>query len=339
MENNDDNNIPVIAPENFSENPITTNGAGVAVETPIDEKTVFEEKISEFEKQKKEIEEQDKKLLAALDEVLEKHSQEFQKAQRVPPPIEKTRRIARSFAKKGVGIVSLGLILIFLGVVMIGCLFSSKPDFLLPLKLSPICAVLIGIELLFNQVSTRGNFRVNFPSVIISAVLVVGCCVMSVVLNKNYNKEKYEYNNRSVAAEIYDQSYRELRYVADIESLEVTVDLNPDGTGKDQGIEMLSYDDIVNIKVDFAGVIETPSKFAENCKKIIDGYRFMGIPVTNFYFENESSLHTFTLSVEGKFAQEFTESELVGEVKHIYMKNMDYIDDIKDFKDPYDSEE
>ncbi len=273
------------------------------------------------------IEEQDKKLLAALDEALERRSV---KVDVKPQP--KVGKIAKGVAKKGVGFVSLAFTLILMGIVMIVCLFSPAHDFSLPLKLSPLCAVFIGLEILANHMLTHGHFRINIPSMAISALLVAGCCIMCVSLGNNMDEKKEEYNNRSVSAEIYDMSYRELRHVADIASLEVEVDLDPYGSGAKNGLEALSSDDIVNINVRFAGVIKTPREFASNCKKIIDGYRIMGISVTNFHFVNESALHSFKLDVEGRFAQDFSESRLLENVVHIYLDNMQYIEDLEDIE-------
>lgn len=271
------------------------------------------------------IEEQDKKLLAALDEALERRSV---KVDVKPQP--KVQKIASSVAKKGVGFVSLALTLMLMGIVMLVCLFSPAHDFTLLLKLAPLCAVFIGLEILANHMLTHGHFRINILSMAISALLVAGCCIMCVSLNKDMDEKKEEYNNRSVAAEIYDMSYRELRHVADIASLEVEVDLNPGGSGAKKGPESLSADDIVNIEVRFAGVITTPKEFASNCKKIIDGYRIMGISVTNFFFVNESALHSFKLNVEGRFAQDYSESRLLENVVHIYLNNMQFIEDLED---------
>ncbi len=303
---------------------------GVATETPAvpdaDSAVDYDEKAAEINERQRFIEEQDKKLLAALDEVLDRRSVKFD-----VQPQPKVQKIAKNAAKKGIGFVSLALTLIFLGVIMICCLFSPSHDFSLPLKLSPLCAVFIGLEILANQMLTRGRFRINIPSIIISALLVVGCCVMCVTLNNSSNKQKEAYNNRSVAGQIYDISYRELRHTVDIAELEINVDLNPDGSGKYKGLDALSADDYVDIKVSFAGVIKTPKEFAANCKKVIDGYRFMGISVTNFYFINESALHSYKLNVEGRFAQDQSESELLKSVNHIYLDNMQYIEDMGDY--------
>lgn len=309
------------------ENKKLDESGGAVTQTAPEESAVdYDEKAAELNDRQRFIEEQDQKLLAALDEVLDRRSVKIQ-----VDPEPKVQKIAKGVAKKGVGFVSLALTLMFLGIVMICALFSPSHDFTLPLKLSPLCAVFVGLEILANQMLTRGRFRINIPSIIITAALVVGCCIMCVSLNKNSTQQKREYNNRTVAAQIYDMSYRELRHTVNIDSLEVDVDLNPDGTGALKGFEALSADDEVNIKVRFAGVIRTPQEFAASCKKVIDGYRFMGIGVMNFYFVNESPLHSFKLNVEGKFAQDKTESELIKEVDHIYLDNIPYVEDLEDY--------
>lgn len=276
------------------------------------------------------IEERENKLLAALDEVLEKRSRQFEQPPMVVPE-PKVQKIAKGIANKGVGFVSLGLILIFLGIVMICLLFSKSPDYSIPLKLSPVCAILIGVEILCNHMTKHGRFKINYPSIIISALLAAGCCVVSIMYGNAVTKRREEYTNRSIGAEIYDLSYRELRYSVDIESLDVEVDMNPDASRVIEGPKSLSTEDIVNIKVKFAGVINTPKDFAVKCKKVIDGYRFMGISVTNFYFENESSLHSYKLSVEGKYAQDYSEDRLMEKVSHIYLDNMNYFEDLSDY--------
>lgn len=277
------------------------------------------------------LDERETRFLDALDEALEKRN--GKRVRTVVAPEPKVQKIAKGIAKKGVGFISLGLILIFLGIVMICCLFSKSPNYLLPLKLSPVCAILIGVEILCNYLMTRGRFKINYVSIVISVLLVAGCCAVTISIGNSANKRREDYTNRSIAAEIYDISYDELRYVADIEELTVEVDMNPDATRVIKGPESLSTEDRVDIKVRFAGVIQTPREFAANCKKIIDGYRFMGISVTNFYFENESQLHSYKLNVEGKYAQDYSESRLTEKVSHIYLDDMNYFEDLKDYVD------
>ncbi len=276
-----------------------------------------------------EMDARDKEFLAALDKVLEKSGARTQTVRREPEP--KVERFAMGMVKKGVGMISLAIVLVMMGVVLVCCLFSSTPDFLLPLKLSPIAAVLLGLELLVGYMTGGKRFRVHIPSIIILTLIVVGCCVMATVMNNSYNATKTEYNNRSVAAEIYESSYKELKYVADISELEVKVDLNPDGSGAQKGMSSLGTDDFVTINVILAGSYENPAAFAKECKGIIDGYRFLGIPITDYHFVNEGRLHRYSLDVQGKFIQDYSESRLTELVDHVYLEDYDYIEDLEDF--------
>ncbi len=274
------------------------------------------------------IDPRDRQFLAALGKVLEHQNRTHEKADE--PALE---RFAFGVVRKGVGVISLALILVLMGVVLICCLFSPTPDYLLPAKLAPIAAILVGLEILVHYFTSGKHFRVHIPSICISAALVVGCCIMAASMNKSYSATKTEYNNRSVASQIYDSSYNELRYVADIASLDVTVDLNPDGTGMEKGLEALSTDDIVKVDVVLDGSYSTPREFADECKSIIDGYRILGIPVTEFTFSSTSRFNSFNLTVEGKFAQDFSEAKLAEQVSHIYVEDYDYLDDLEDYED------
>lgn len=279
-------------------------------------------------KREREIAQQDKKLLEALDEVLENHAK---RRKSTPPP--KFKQVGNSVAKNGIGFLSLSLVLIFLGVMLLYTLFSPKHDFLFFLKLAPICLVLIGLEIFFNHLFTRGNIKIHIPSILISALLVVICCIMCLAFNKTFSEKNNDYNNRSMEAEIYDVSYKELKGKADIAKLEVKVDLNPDNVEKINSITSLSTDDYVDITITLSGIIDTPKDFAAACKSIIDTYKNMEINVTNFYFINESTLHTYNLKVEGKFAQDSTADELEQLVSHILIRDMDYLQDLDDLTD------
>ncbi len=301
--------------------------------TPEAPATVKEDQNSDQLQQEREA--QDNKLLEELDKVLAKHQARTQITRPVEQP--KLRRVTQTVTKNGVGFVSLGLVLIFLGVMLLYCLFSPRHDFFLVLKLSPICLVLIGLEILLYQIFSRGKFKVNVPSILISAFVIIGCCVMSSVFNEKFNESNNEYNNRSIAAEIYDMSYNKLKNEAGIAKLDVKVDLNPVRSGEIEGITSLSTGDYVDITVSLSGIINTPKDFAGICKRIIDSYKSMGINVTNFYFNNESTLHTYNLKVEGKFAQDSSREELEKLVNHIYIRDMDYLQDLEDLTDSTES--
>lgn len=302
---------------------IQTNEGGAVREN------VVQEQIKESDK---ELTVNNQQLIDALDEILKKRSSELYSMERPKRPLSKSELVAKGIVKKGVGIISLALVLILFGVVMISCLFSEAPDYLLPLKFSPVAAVLLGIEILVTLLITHGRFKINLISVIITAALVVGCCTMGVILNSSYNADKIEYNNRTIAAEIYDRSYKELRYLADIETMEIEVDLNPDGTGVTKGIDALSVGDTVVVNVELGGVYAAPKSFATDCKKIVDGFRIMGLDITDFHFTNQSSFHSYKLDITGKYLQDYSESRLAELVSHIYIEDTGYLEDLENLE-------
>ena len=303
----------------------------------IDDAHVFAEQAAEAEKRFAQQQEQDQKLLEALDEVLDKRSRQIEK-ERSKRPGTKSERAASAVARKGVGFVSLGLILVFMGVVMIATLSARTPNYTVPLKLSPVCAIMIGAEMLITQVVTHGKPRVNIPCLVISVLIVTGCCILCTKLGGDYREETVEYNNRTVAGEIYDRSYAQFKDMADIMAVDVSVNLNPNGDGKLNGVDALSSSDIVDISVEFGGVYNSPRNFALDCKKIIDGYRRMGINITNFHFKNESHLRSYTLDVEGKYAQDLNENRLEELVNYVYIDDYDYIEDLEDYVETSNAE-
>lgn len=318
------------------EQSIPQGGAVVETEAPEPEiigqesSEAYNLKAAQTEKELALQQEQDEKLLRALDEVLEKRSRQAEVAQSKRPR-SRSERAADSIKKKGVGFISLGLILIFLGFVMFTTLSSSAPNYTLLLQLSPVCAILIGAEILITVIVTHGRFRVNVVSLLISILLVVVCCMLCMKLGGEYKEEVVEYNNRTIAGQIYDRSYEKLKSVADINKLEVNVNLNPDGTGKTKGIEALSTGDIVTVDVELGGIFNSPRNFATDCKKIIDSYREMGINITAFSFKNKSKLRGYTLEVDGKFAQDFDVNRLLDMVNYVYIEDFNYIEDLEDY--------
>ncbi len=284
----------------------------------------------------------DNDLIDSLTALLNRHN--VPPEQPAAPTQQKTEESAAAkfcfgMVRKGVGVVSLGLILIFMGIVLLACLFSAEPDYLLPLKLSPACAVLIGLELLLHYLTSGPRFRVHIPCLCISAALVVGCCFMATTLDKNYRESKEEYTNRTISAQLYDTSYQNLQYITDIERLSIITDLNPGGDTAKNGIKGLSTDDHVEISVVLRGGFTSPLDFAEECKKIMNCYVVLEIPVSEYHFTFESRLARFYLDVEGKFMQDLTAEELGTKVSYVYVEDYDYIEDLEDFVDPEESEE
>lgn len=277
------------------------------------------------------LEEHDRHILAALDEMLERRAPQPQRRQPAQSEESGIERFVIGMVRKGAGLTSLSLVLVFMGIVVLYCFFSENADLLLPLKLSPVAAILLGLELLVYHLASGKKFRVHIPAIVLTALIIAGCCTMAVVMNDSYAESKEEFNNRTIAAQVYESGYHELRLVADIKHIEVEVDLNPDGSARTEGIDSLSADDTVILTVTFSGVYADAEDFASECRKVIDAYRFLDIPVTEFHFLSDSMFNSYRLDVKGLFMQEMSESELAGEVFCLYVEDYDYLEDLEDF--------
>lgn len=290
----------------------------------------------ELERQIAEQNEQDQRLFNAIDEALKRRNIGVA-GNTAKNQNKSSQRVATAVAKRGVGFVSLGFILIFMGIVMIVSLCSPVPNYTLPLKLSPVCAVILGVEIVITRTLSRGRARLNIPSLVISILMVVGCCILFNNLAGSFREEAVEYNNRTIAGEIYDRSYEKLKDLADIRSIEIDVNLNPDGDGKLHGVNALSSSDQVDVSVVFGGYYETPKHFVRDCKKIIEGYNLLDIHITNFQFQNKSTLRSYSLKLEGKYVQELDEDALAEMVNYVYVNDQDYIEDLDDYVESDDS--
>lgn len=327
--------------EEISEDDSEQQGS-VAVETeevvcPSEEQSDdIQPSSEELERQIAEQNEQDQRLFNAIDEALKRRNIGVA-GNTAKNQNKSSQRVATAVAKRGVGFVSLGFILIFMGIVMIVSLCSPVPNYTLPLKLSPVCAVILGVEIVITRTLSRGRARLNIPSLVISILMVVGCCILFNNLAGSFREEAVEYNNRTIAGEIYDRSYEKLKDLADIRSIEIDVNLNPDGDGKLHGVNALSSSDQVDVSVVFGGYYETPKHFVRDCKKIIEGYNLLDIHITNFQFQNKSTLRSYSLKLEGKYVQELDEDALAEMVNYVYVNDQDYIEDLDDYVESDDS--
>ena len=281
--------------------------------------------------QQEEMTRRDREILAALDEVLQKNSAQNREANAPKRSRTDIRKLVVCTVKNGAGVLSLALTMIFMGIVLVCVTLSSQPDYLLIAKLSPIAAVLLGIELMLSWFLNRKRLRINIPCVGIIAVIVAGCCTLSGALDRSEAVAVQEQNARVVEAEIYEASYKRLRHSADILELTIKADLLP--ASKQKSMETLAVGDTVEISAVLDGNYSSPREFAAECSAVIGVYKDLDIPVTNYHFSSETRLSSFALDVEGLFQQDMTEEELTSLVRHIYVEDYDYIQDLEDFQE------
>ncbi len=285
--------------------------------------------LGQAEREQEEITRRDREILAALDKVLKNSSQTLD-LPRKKKPRHSLKRIAVAVIGKGCGLVSLSLTLIMMGITLICIFFSAEPDFTLLIKLAPAAAVFIGIEILLSWLISGRKIRINIPCTAITAVIIAGCCVLSAALSRSIAETEQQFSDRSAEAFIYEESYLKLKHKADILELSVKVDLNLEGGKKRTSQELFQSDDI-EITAALDGLYASPEEFAKECAIIIGVYQELEIPVDNFRFTAETRLMSFSLDVEGKYQQDFSDRELSQLVRYVFIEDYDFISDLGDF--------
>ena len=152
--------------------------------------------------------------------------------------------------------------------------------------------------------------------------------ILSAALNREGVEIREEQSGRVVAAQIYQQSYKELCRTADISTLTVNADL---ASGADKSWDTLSEGDIVDIAVEFSGTYSSAREFAQECRTVIAAYKSMSIPVSHFSFVSDSRMKSFRLEIDGLFQQDKDVEGLTEMVNYISYEDYDYIEDLEDF--------
>lgn len=150
------------------------------------------------------------------------------------------------------------------------------------------------------------------------------------MLSGNITETEQEFSNRAAEAMIYDKAYPLLKHTADISALTVDADLNLEG-GKKRTDDVITSADDISINVALDGNYLSPAEFAAECGGIIRVFGDLDIPVDGFSFTAETRLMSFTLDIEGKFQQEYTDEKLTELVRYVFIEDYDYIQDLADF--------
>lgn len=275
-----------------------------------------------------EITRRDREILAALDEMLQKNSAPVEAPHKKKRP--DLRRLTTGTMKRGAGVLSLAVTLVMMGITLMCLLISGTQDLSLLIKLSPIAAILLGVEIILSWLSSGRKIRLHIPCVCADAAIVIGCCILAAVLSSTITETEQVFSDRSAEAAIYDKTYPLLRHTADISKLTVDVDLNLEGGRKRTDDSLITADDI-RVSVELDGYYTSPSEFAAECGSIMKIFDDLDIPADEFSFSSETRLMSFALDIEGKYQQDYSVEKLTGLVRYVFIEDYDYIQDLADF--------
>lgn len=275
-----------------------------------------------------EITRRDREILAALDEMLQKNSAPVEAPHKKKRP--DLRRLTTGTMKRGAGVLSLAVTLVMMGITLMCLLISGTQDLSLMIKLSPIAAILLGVEIILSWLSSGRKIRLHIPCVCADAAIVIGCCILAAVLSSTITETEQVFSDRSAEAAIYDKTYPLLKHTADISKLTVDVDLNLEGGRKRTDDSLITADDI-RVSVELDGYYTSPSEFAAECGSIMKVFDDLDIPADEFSFSAETRLMSFALDIEGKYQQDYSVEKLTELVRYVFIEDYDYIQDLSDF--------
>lgn len=275
-----------------------------------------------------EITRRDREILAALDEMLQKNIAPVEAPQKKKRP--DLRRFTIGTMKRGAGVLSLAVTLVMMGITLMCLLIYGTQDLSLLIKLSPIAAVLLGVEIILSWLSSGRKIRLHIPCVCADAAIVIGCCILAAVLSSTITETEQVFSDRIAEAAIYDKTYPLLKHTADISKLTVDVDLNLEG-GRKRTDDSLTTADDIRVSVELDGYYTSPSEFAAECGSIMKVFDDLDIPADEFSFSAETRLMSFALDIEGKYQQDYSVEKLTGLVRYVFIEDYDYIQDLADF--------
>ena len=128
-----------------------------------------------------------------------------------------------------VGVVTMGVCLIFTGFIILFSLFKLPVDLVLALRLSPLFLVLLGGEMLYQYARHKGDrLRFDFFSTVICFILIFGALACSAIAPfAQLAGPQYHRAAAQIRQEIYDDCYSRLQNAEGISQLKVHVELLP----------------------------------------------------------------------------------------------------------------
>lgn len=214
-----------------------------------------------------------------------------------------------------VGLFTMGIALIMLGILITGSLFYPLNMIQLA-KFCPLILVFLGIEILWGN-ARKGDARIkyDFLSMFVCFLLICGAvaaaCVPAVA--QYWGPERYSTESR-LENELEERLYTQLKSSQNIASVEATFSLEQ---MLDQYTTELTLDEALKsayliVSVTLTGDYKTAEEFAAVCKPILTELQAAGIKDTRFYSSNED--RQWEVYLHGVFAMSQTTEQIAQQV-------------------------
>lgn len=222
----------------------------------------------------------------------------------VPAP-SRPKRVRR------VGMFTMGIALIFAGIIALLYMFFPDLNLISAIKYSPVLLILLGVEILVSGVIFRGDtIKYDFLSMIVCFFLICACVGVSAVYPMiQYYGPHLRHTEEVLSEEAADAYHQALAQVGDVRS--VWVDVSIDALSADEKLTLstLRPGDTVQLSVGLLGEYPGKEAFCEKAAGILQALGSAQPQADRVTIESGDSQYSLYLSTP--FEMDFTADQLM----------------------------
>ncbi len=220
-----------------------------------------------------------------------------------------------------VGTVTLGIVLIVVGVLLIWALFDPNFSIGTIAKFSPVILILVGAEMIIGYFCSGGNkVKYDFLSMLVCFLLIFGGLVGSIVPNVVRAGLGWNQMEERIHNEVEDAIYEGTKDLQTIDS--IYLDLYGTSIWNGDYTRFPTYQEIMDdqnyrvyLHVNLRGDYESGTALAQDAKEIVDRVRGLNIPLENVTFNYDGEQYSGNLELDGWYNLDLTAEEMAAKVR------------------------
>lgn len=172
-----------------------------------------------------------------------------------------------------IGVYTLGLALIFCGVLLAASCFNPSFDYITAAKFSPCILIFLGVEIIISSIVIKNaRIKYDFLSGFICLVLIAASICMSIVPQaiKIWGPERHRIEAQ-LENELYERCYPAVKNIKGVGSFDVNIYLGDSFNGYNDKLTVASLTprfDHVSADVTLIDSYESPEQFAQVCRNV-----------------------------------------------------------------------
>lgn len=215
-----------------------------------------------------------------------------------------------------IGTMTLGVALIVTGIAALLTFFIPGFDVVTALRLTPLILVFLGIEILAQYFTHKGEkLKYDLLSGFVCILLIAaGVFGMAAPTLYEYYGPKRQGLERRLAAELEDACYEQLPDGSDVSYLHINLQLGFRTLDYGMTYADLTAEDTVSVIVEFAGADGSREDFAAACRLTLDAIQRVDFRPETVHFSASDDERDWSLSVGNPTTNRLSAAELAERV-------------------------